>query len=226
MLNPTYLRALRAAHPRLLGSAPVSIDNGWYALVRDTLDKVERECRVMPEDERPTVESIEQKYGTLRVYLTTSTPKLDRILFQAEATSETTCEKCVQPGLLRQDEMWWSTLCPACARERAEISHWCIENFPWLSMLAAGRTKAKSLDGRSVRELYLCATLIDSGLLNNEERELMCMLQVGDDAQDPSFEKLLKDPNKLRESLDDILTRPLDKFLEEIREIREREDNK
>ncbi len=224
MLNPTYLCALRAAHPRLLGSAPVSIDNGWYALVRDTLDKVEGECRVMPEDERPTVEAIEQKYGTLRAYLTTTTPALDRIIFKAEEQSETTCEKCGRPGLLRQDEMWWVTLCHVCARERAEKALWCVENFPWLSMLAAGRTKAKCLDGRACRELYSSATLVDAGILNDMERELMNMLQVSNDALDPSFENLLREPDKLRAALDDVLTGPLDKFMAEIREIREKRE--
>jgi hypothetical protein len=111
MLNPTYLRALRAAHPRLLGSAPIGIGDGWYSLVRDTLDKIERECRSMPKEESPTVDAIEQKYGTLRVHLTVTTPTLDRIIFEAEAQSERTCEKCGKPGLLRHDEMWWLTLC-------------------------------------------------------------------------------------------------------------------
>jgi hypothetical protein len=232
MLNPTYLRALRAAHPRLIGSAHIGVGDGWYSLVRDTLDKVERECRSMPEVERPTVDAIEQKYGTLRVYLTTTTPQLERILFESEAASEATCETCGKPGLLRQDAMWWVTLCPACARNRAEKTHWRIENYPWLSMLAAGRTTATFLDGRACRALYESATLLNSGILDDHERELMDMLKDSYDALDLSFERLLRKPDKLRESLDDILTRPLDKFLEEIREIREirekreREDNK
>ncbi len=227
-MNPTYQRALRAAYPRLLGTAPIGIGDGWYSLARDMLDPLDEECRTMPEVERPTVEAIEQKYGSLRVHLTNSTPELEHILFKAEEQSETTCEKCGKPGLLRQDEMWWVTLCHVCARERAEKALWCISNYPWLAMLAAWRTKAKSLDGRACHELYLSATLTDSGILNSEERELMNMLQIGDDV-DPSFERLLTEPDKLRAALDEVLTGPLDKFMAEIREIREkreREDNK
>jgi hypothetical protein len=183
------------------------------------LEQLEAECRTMPEAERPVVEYIEQKYGTLRVCLSSSTPELDRILFKAEEQSETTCEKCGRPGLLRQDEMWWVTLCPACAMARAEKSHCCIENLPWLTLLASGRTTATFLDGRACRALYESATLLDSGILDDHERELMDMLQVSG-ALDPSFERLLREPDKLRAALDDVLTKPLDQYMYEIREIR------
>jgi hypothetical protein len=228
-MNQTYLRALRVAYPRLLGSAPIGIGDGWYSLVRDMLDKLEAECQNMQEAERPVITFIEQKYGTLNMCLSTSTTALDHIAFEAEYNSESVCEHCGKPGLLRPEEIWMETLCNACARTRAEKMHWRISNYPWLSLLAAGRTTATQLDGRACRHLYLSATPLDMSMLNESELELMGMLEVPKAELDRSFENLLHDSDKLRTGLDSVLTCSLDQFMSEIQEIRamrERENKK
>jgi hypothetical protein len=212
-MRPAYISALRAAYPRLLGSAPVGIGDGWYSITRDMLDKLERECRTMPEAERPVIEYIEQKYATLRVCLSSSTTELDRIGFEAEYESESTCKKCGKPGL-RPDEVWWETLCHGCARARAEATLWRVERYQWLAMLAAYRTTATQLDGRACRELYQSATLLDRDILSEGERDLMGMLNTSktDDALDRSLENLLRDPERFRAGLDSALNPPPEEF--------------
>ena len=60
---------------------------------------------------------IKEKFGLMRIYTSGSEDlsvddkvKINRLVSQAEAESEHTCEACGRPGKLRQGA-WWKTLC-------------------------------------------------------------------------------------------------------------------
>ncbi|MEE6166333.1 MULTISPECIES: hypothetical protein [unclassified Mycolicibacterium] len=71
------------------------------------------------------VHQIKEKFGTLRYYYywpSSDTASLevlaamDAITGEAERESATTCERCGQPGILRQTrQIWVKTLCDSCA---------------------------------------------------------------------------------------------------------------
>jgi hypothetical protein len=119
-MNATLQCVLRATHPRLLAKTPIGVGDGWYFLLSDLFNQLDAECHTMPQHKRPTVENVEQKYGSLRVNLTSSTAALDGLILEAESKSETICERCGTPGALRSDKYWWETLCNECARKRAK----------------------------------------------------------------------------------------------------------
>ena len=59
-----------------------------------------------------TIKQIKEKFGGLRYYcLVDDYSKIDDLIIEAEAESFVTCEDCGQPGTLRIDRVWRSTLC-------------------------------------------------------------------------------------------------------------------
>ena len=53
--------------------------------------------------------------NSLRFYMTHSTDDMDDLIGEAEKESAITCETCGQPGVLRNDYGWFTTLCDTCA---------------------------------------------------------------------------------------------------------------
>ncbi len=215
------LEQLRISFPAL-ERVPISCGDGWYEILVTLFERIDPSS--------VSVAAVEQKYGSLRIIIEGKIPaEVDAIITAAEAESERVCERCGAPGRLRPDPMWWETLCHSCARMRAEKAYWRIENYSWLALLANGRTTAEQLDGRACRALYESATLIETEMLDDTERELMSMLEVPKAELDRSFEILLHDTDKLSAGLDSVLTCSLDQFMSEIQEIRamrEHEDKK
>ena len=54
---------------------------------------------------------VKEKYGSLRFYTNYSDDFVDRLINEAEINSEVTCEECGNPGVLRNDCNWYTTLC-------------------------------------------------------------------------------------------------------------------
>lgn len=66
-----------------------------------------------PEDCKPTIAQIKEKFGTLRIYVDGSNRFLDGMLHTAEAASARMCELCGAPGTrTRAGGYWIVTLCP------------------------------------------------------------------------------------------------------------------
>lgn len=108
---------------RPAGWPPIDPDDGWATILTELRADLERI------DPGHTVRQVKQKGGTLSVWVDASDPALadalhDRIA-EAETESARTCERCGQPGRIRQrTDGWWQALCGEHAETepRADMS--------------------------------------------------------------------------------------------------------
>ena len=105
------------------GWPPIDPDDGWAGILTDLRADLERI------DPGLVVRQVKQKAGTLEVWAEASDPALaDAVharIAAAEAESARTCERCAQPGKVRQRaDGWWQALCDAHAETepRADMS--------------------------------------------------------------------------------------------------------
>jgi hypothetical protein len=87
-------------------------DPGWHSMIYELLDKIQR----IVDDNGYDIEVVEikEKYGGLRVYLSSSTDEIDGLIREYEDRSYITCEVCGKPGSMRDRGGWYKTLCDAC----------------------------------------------------------------------------------------------------------------
>lgn len=82
---------------------------------------------------------IKEKYGVLRMYITSKLLNMDereRIEEAAECESEIVCEVCGAPGTLRSERAWMETLCDRCDVADRKLRD-CIEaeaEQQWLNL--------------------------------------------------------------------------------------------
>lgn len=81
---------------------------GWYDIIKPLIEQCKKE--------NASILQIKEKFGGLRFYISTGSPKLYKMIEEAEAESYKTCEECGKPGRLRS-EGWMRTLCDDHAYE-------------------------------------------------------------------------------------------------------------
>ena len=111
---------------------------GWDFILMDLFRDLERlvhksQCfHDYEEDELPVVTQIKEKFGTLRVYLSSETDRMSDLIRDAEALTSQTCEACGNHGKMRVVNRWCSVRCDVCwlkneekivAIERADSIH-------------------------------------------------------------------------------------------------------
>lgn len=79
--------------------------DGWFNIIDDLSAKLEPLGVVAVQ--------VKEKFGTLRFYVGGATDEVFDMIDAAEKLSETTCEKCGNPGRLRT-EGWMYTNCDWC----------------------------------------------------------------------------------------------------------------
>lgn len=104
---------------RSTGWPPIDPDDGWAKLLTDLRDDLERI------DPGLVVRQVKQKGGTLSVWAEASAPELaDAVharITAAEDESGRTCERCGQPGTIRQRaDGWYQALCAQHAEAASE----------------------------------------------------------------------------------------------------------
>jgi ribosomal protein S27AE len=118
-LVATYPTIYRSLQPRFAGTCLFECDDGWYRIIDELSHKLEAEARMSD----LFVIGVKVKLGSLRVYVRGSIA--DRVwdwVTTAERLSQSTCERCGQPAVLRgHKDGRIRTLCPACAEETAYI---------------------------------------------------------------------------------------------------------
>lgn len=111
---------LRAVAPTLFRQ-PVRcgafVGAGWLPLLREACMKIESLALNLPEEERPVVGQIKEKFGELRFYVDCGTDEIHRIAAEAERQSRRFCEQCGCLGELRNGR-WLKTLCDDCHAAR------------------------------------------------------------------------------------------------------------
>lgn len=92
---------------------------GWEKILHNLCAVLENEIEQLPEEIKGSVQcaQLKEKFGTLRFYMTQSTPYIRGAIAVAEAMSYEICETCGEPGSLRADG-WVKTLCDKHHEER------------------------------------------------------------------------------------------------------------
>lgn len=67
----------------------------------------------------PKAVQIKEKFGSLRIYMNYYFPEIEKLIDDAVKKADETCERCGQPGELRQGG-WWRTLCDSCEEKRGK----------------------------------------------------------------------------------------------------------
>jgi hypothetical protein len=97
-------------------------NNGWFRLLWDLsqgLEKLITEQYERRSSQMPYVAQVKEKFGTLRFYMDgNTTPEMEKLIAEAEAKSEITCEDCGGSGRCRSIGGWMTTICDACDSER------------------------------------------------------------------------------------------------------------
>jgi|WetSurSiteA1Bulk_404760.scaffolds.fasta_scaffold00361_25 hypothetical protein len=92
-------------------------DKGWYPLIEEAFDKMEKAIDKMPKKERNIFKNsfeilqVKEKLGGLRIYINIYTDEIIKIIVEAEEKAEKTCEVCGKPGKMREINHWLFTNC-------------------------------------------------------------------------------------------------------------------
>lgn len=89
------------------------VGDGWFDLIKELSEKLEPMGVVAVQ--------VKEKFGGLRFYVNHATDAAWDLIEEAEAKSETICERCGDPGELR-GEHWVTTLCDNCDKDKSSSS--------------------------------------------------------------------------------------------------------
>jgi len=81
------------------------VGNGWFGLIKSLINDLTE----LGWNKETT--QVKEKFGGLRFYINAGSDEIHQRIIQAEKESYTVCEKCGEPGELRKDNGWYSTLC-------------------------------------------------------------------------------------------------------------------
>jgi hypothetical protein len=87
--------------------------DGWFELLKECIERLSALRKKGNYD--IVADQVKEKFGTLRFYLSSSTDEMDKVIEQAEARSEETCENCGKPGSM-QPGRWRSVMCKECVQ--------------------------------------------------------------------------------------------------------------
>ena len=114
-LSPTGLVQSRASlinkYPLFFRYLDFGIEcyDGWLWLLDELIGKI------VCIDPLASASQIKEKYGTLRVYMMSTTDEIEDLIEEYEVLSETVCELCGSPGKIN-DDGWISVRCDTCRK--------------------------------------------------------------------------------------------------------------
>jgi hypothetical protein len=100
----------------------LEVGEGWLPMIDELSAKLEEEIKQYIKenpglDYYPRASQVKEKFGGLRFYMMTSTDKMEEIISEYEAKSETICESCGKPGDIKGGG-WLVCNCDECYNER------------------------------------------------------------------------------------------------------------
>ena len=111
-MTPEHTQSLHAEFPSLL---PKEIwfycGDGWYALLRQLFADISRHAT--EHGLTVTVESVREKYASLRVSTQGEDAYIERLVLAAEEASTTVCDECGEVAQRLDDGWWITTRCDA-----------------------------------------------------------------------------------------------------------------
>jgi hypothetical protein len=95
----------RADAPPIKDSGFFCVGDGWLPLIKQLIS----DCVGAGWDKQ--ICQVKEKFGGLRFYINSAPEEVHGFIRAAESKSYEICEKCGEPGELRTDISWYSTLC-------------------------------------------------------------------------------------------------------------------
>lgn len=98
--------------------------SGWYDLINEMSSVLENLILAQPKNIQDSyrADQVKEKFGTLCVYMSSSTVEMDTIINSAVLKSSETCMECGGPGKLDSSQHWIMVLCHRCSEERLKRS--------------------------------------------------------------------------------------------------------
>ena len=90
----------------------VECGDGWANIIKEALSLIANEA--IREQLNTQIHQIKEKFGGLRIYLSSETDYMSGVIRMAEAMAFITCEICGKPGEMTSRGGWMKTLCKDC----------------------------------------------------------------------------------------------------------------
>ncbi len=91
--------------PRIVSKGFFEVDPGWYGLIKELIEEI----IALGWDKQ--ICQVKEKFGGLRFYINSASNEIHDRISEAEKLSYSVCEKCGNPGKLRNNRRWVLTLC-------------------------------------------------------------------------------------------------------------------
>jgi len=96
--------------------------DGWFQIIFDLSASIEDialqlKDEGVPEERLPAVSQVKEKFGGLRFYVNNLYGEMDKLIDEAEALSEKTCDVCGGPAKVNYKNGWFRTVCHQCNSE-------------------------------------------------------------------------------------------------------------
>ena len=131
MAHPLSLRSMNRAGMGAVGTlCDISIEPGWVAIIEQLFARLDD----LPEDQRPVITQIKEKFGSLRIYADHDSSAAKAAISFAEGQAARTCQICGCRGAHHIRNGWHATLCAAHAAgadedapgEDVPLAHWVL----------------------------------------------------------------------------------------------------
>lgn len=112
----------------------IECHNGWYDILDECFTKIrednERSAPLtdLHEFGAPYFHQVKEKWGALRIYMSTTTDAIEKIINDAEDKSKNTCEECGKPGTIQCLNRWYYSRCPDCM-DRVRSRNVTVQNI-------------------------------------------------------------------------------------------------
>ena len=116
LLNDFPLLYLNKSIKKSLMCFGFECGDGWYNIIYELSKKINDIIEKMPEEDRPYVFQVKEKFGTLRFYMSSETKEMSELINEYEKRSSFICETCGSYGELRKYG-WLRTLCNKCNKK-------------------------------------------------------------------------------------------------------------
>jgi hypothetical protein len=91
---------------------------GWYPLIEELFDKITEllDTKYLELKEDFEVLQVKEKWGSLRVYVSTANDEIFDLIDEYEEKSSKICENCGKPGIIKEINGWWTCTCAECEK--------------------------------------------------------------------------------------------------------------
>jgi len=114
---------LNTTYPKLFKNMYFECGDGWFDLLKDFAEEVHAD---LPEESYAS--QVKEKYGALRIYMTSATEYVYRTIDRYEKRSKSICEICGNPGKTLKRHGWYRTTCAECMKQEQRLDGFVLSD--------------------------------------------------------------------------------------------------